>query len=131
MNNLIIYNGYTYSWGGLLLVYNILIVSEDQSPFAKLDEHLKKDFFNVYHKRCDELERCNDEIRQFDFILLHLTHKEDQNKERIQSIKRYAVCPVYVFSKGHKEDEIASYMSIGSEGHVEIPFSCRSSCSTY
>ena len=103
-------------------MYNILIVSEDQTPFTKLDEHLRKEFFNVYHKKCDELDRCTDEIRQFDFILLHLTHKEEQNKTRIQSIKRYAVCPVYVFSKGHKEGEIVSYMSFGSEGHIEIPF---------
>ncbi|HAX03412.1 MAG: hypothetical protein A2Y45_00375 [Tenericutes bacterium GWC2_34_14] len=103
-------------------MYNILIVSEDPSPFAELTDYLRREFFSVYQLNCDEVTRSSDEMRQYDFILLHLTKDSENSIKRIQDVKKHSSCPLYIFSHGHNHDEIVELLGHGSEGHIEVPF---------
>jgi DNA-binding response OmpR family regulator len=106
-------------------VYNILVVSEDPSPYSELTDHLRKEFFSVYHYGSDELFRSLDEIRQNDIILLHLDKENTENIMRIQEFKKRSVCPLYIFSEGHTHDQITELLGYGSEGHIELPFNAN------
>ena len=68
-------------------MYNILVVSEDPTPFSELTDHLRREFFSVYQYRCDEIIKSNDEMRQYDFSLLHLEQNNMENINRIQEVK--------------------------------------------
>lgn len=103
-------------------MYNILIVSEDLDPFSELCHLLKKDFFSVYQKTCNDLQESLQDLRQYDFILLHLGKDDHENAHRITSIKNHCVCPLYVFSEDHTPEDVAKLLELGSEGHIEIPF---------
>lgn len=103
-------------------MYNILVISEDEAPFSELCHLLKKDFFSVYSSSCKEVQNTMEELRQYDFILLHLGQDDEENAKKISSIKNHCVCPLYVFSEGHTPEEVSKLLEYGSEGHIEIPF---------
>jgi len=101
-------------------MYNILIISKDERPFKDLIDLLKKDFLNVYLYPTIEDANAHDELRQYDFILLHIAN--DNDVKTIIEIKNHCTCPLYVFSDDLDHNKIAHYLESGSEGHVEIPF---------
>jgi two-component system KDP operon response regulator KdpE len=121
MNNFFTYNVNTKP-GEARYMYNILIISEDPSLFAELTDYLRKEFFSVYHHACDEISACTEELRQYDFILLHLNYDKETNIKRIEEAKRHSTCPLYIFSHKHTHEEIVELLGHGSEGHIEIPF---------
>ena len=103
-------------------MYNILTMSDDPLVFSELQALLKKDFFTIYSHKRSELEINIEQLKRSDFILLHLGHQDNENEMMIQTIKKHAICPLYVFSKDHKADQVSRFLEIGSEGHIDIPF---------
>ncbi|MCR3905704.1 MAG: response regulator transcription factor [Tenericutes bacterium] len=103
-------------------MYNLLLISNDVTPYVDLINYFKKDFFNVYTEGLEYLDTNVQDLDSFDFILLNLNATETSNIKMIQLIKRYAVCPLYLFSKNHLAEEKARLMEEGAEGHIDIPF---------
>ena len=101
-------------------MYNILIIAKDEKPFIHLINLLRRDFLNVYTYPSIEMANANDELRQFDFILLLI--ESEQDVKTIIEIKNHCICPLYVFSSDHEPSRITHYLESVSEGHVEIPF---------
>jgi DNA-binding response OmpR family regulator len=101
-------------------MYNILIISKDDQPFKDLINLLRRDFLNVYLYPSIEMANGNDDLRQYDFILLHV--ESDHDVKTITEIKNHCICPLYIFSDDHNPSAIAHFLESGSEGHVEIPF---------
>lgn len=102
-----------------------MLVSDNPQPFQDLLHLFKKDFFSVYESPFKEQEKKTEELKQYDFILLHLDYDTKENAKRIAYLKSHSVCPLYVFSKGHQPEEISMLLEQGSEGHIEIPFHAR------
>lgn len=103
-------------------MYNVLIVGDDPSPFSHLSDQLRKDFFNVYMDPYEVIQDRMDELKHYDFILMHIGKNEEENKGRLIEIKKHCVCPVYIFAEGHDHDEQIRHLEYGSEGYVDIPF---------
>lgn len=106
-------------------LYNILVLTNQETPFRPLIEDLKKDFFNVYQYGVDYIKFQADDIQNYDFVLLHINPKSAQCIEHISDLRSLSKSPVYLFSEGASDEEMASFMEYGAEGHVCIPFSAR------
>lgn len=111
--------------GEVIELYNLLLISNDVTPYIELIDYFKRDFFNVYSEALDYLDSSPQELDSYDFILLHLNASEANNIKMIQLIKQHAVCPLYLFSRNHLPTEKALLMEHGAEGHIDIPFSSQ------
>jgi DNA-binding response OmpR family regulator len=106
-------------------MHNLLILADDSKPFTEIIDHFRKDFFSVFVKPLSFLKNNLDDLSGFDFILLSLTEQESDNFSMIQTIKENSICPLYLFSKSHDDDDKSRYLEYGAEGHICIPFSSK------
>ena len=104
------------------MVFNVLLVSDQASLFEQLIERLRLDFFNVYVNTHNEIMQMQNNNEQYDFILMHFEKDDIQSISGIEKIKKNSLCPLYIFSKGHSNDEISKFLGYGAEGHIDIPF---------
>lgn len=106
-------------------MHNLLILADDSRPFTEIIDHFRKDFFSVFVKPLHFLKTNLDDLSGFDFILLSLSEQESDNFSMIQTIKENSICPLYLFSKSHDDDDKSRYLEYGAEGHICIPFSSK------
>jgi len=103
-------------------VFDILVLTADLKPFEELVDMFKRDFYKVDVKTVDSMEHHSCDLQHYDFILLHLEYLEITNERIIKIIKSKCLCPLYVFSKNHTDQEKTKLMEYGAEGHIDIPF---------
>ncbi len=106
-------------------MYNILVVSEDPAPFDELTDSFRKDFFEIETKELSTFENNFEELKHYDFVLLHLISESEEEKKKIIHIKNHCYCPLYVFSNVLESHQITSFLELGAEGHIDIPFNSQ------
>ena len=63
-------------------MYNILVVSEDPAPFDELTDSFRKDFFEIETKELSTFENNFEELKHYDFVLLHLISESEEEKKK-------------------------------------------------
>ena len=106
-------------------LYNILVLTNHEAPLKPLIEDFRKDFFTVYQHGVEYLKYQPDDIQNYDFVLLHIHPNDPKTIENISDLRSLSKSPIYLFSEGATDEEMATFMEYGAEGHVCIPFSTR------
>lgn len=107
---------------GVFQLYNILLVGDNTKVFADLEEHLRKDFFSLFHYRLNEIHDNLTSMSIYDFVLMHIDNKNELPIQTIQAIKTHSRCPLYAFSEGHTSEDTTKLLEYGCEGHISIPY---------
>lgn len=106
-------------------MYSILIVSDAIDPFSELESHLKKDYLHVNFKHRHEVDKSLSELKDYDYVLLHLQPDHTENEMMIRKIKNHAHCPINAFSSSIDVEHQEHLYEVGCEGYYRIPFNAK------